>query len=109
MDAARLNLESAEFVAWLRAPYNGGATMVKLLPGGWYGAVRPLLFHWTLIKGQVGDRASYDDRWCYATQHLAEAALVAWSGEGDPDGWHRHPSTGRRREGGDPGRETLAF
>lgn len=27
---------------------------------------------------------------------------------GEPEGWHRHPSSGRRREGGDASREVVA-
>lgn len=83
--------------------------MVKLLPQGAYAAVKPLLFHWTMIVGEVGDRAAYYDRWCFATEQLAKAALLAWDGVGDPVGWHRHPSTGRRRPDGDPSREFVEW
>jgi len=34
-----------------------------------------------------------------AQQHLGDAqrALAGWDGTGEPSGWHRHPSSGRRR------------
>jgi hypothetical protein len=35
---------------------------------------------------------------------------MAWElvgGVGEPQGWHRHPNTGRRREDGDPTKETI--
>ena len=97
------------FAAWLRAPGNCGAVQCKDLGGGIYAAVKPLLFHWTMIVGQVGDECGYDDRFCYADRAGAEAALAAWDGTGDPLGWHRHPNTGRHRAGGDPGQESIAW
>ena len=89
----------AEFVDWLKSPA-GDCLTVRLLGDGRYLAIRRLLFHWTLLIGAVGDRLSYDDRYCYRTLEGAAAALVAWNGSGDPEGWHRHPRTGRRRPGG---------
>jgi len=48
-----------------------------------------------------------EDGYCYADPALAIAAALVWSGDGDPlDGWHRHLGTGRRRQNGDPSRET---
>lgn len=50
-----------------------------------------------------------DDVWCYHRAEDALAAAEAWNGEGDPpDGWHRHPMSGRRRPNGDPAREYVA-
>jgi hypothetical protein len=65
----------------------------------------------TFGKGRVciGPRhsMSVDDAWCYPTLSAAIAAAKAWDGTGDPpDGWTRNPQTGRRREDGDPERET---
>jgi len=45
----------------------------------------------------MGNEMGYEDRWCYHTKEAATAAFEAWNGEGEPDGWHRHPGTGRRR------------
>jgi hypothetical protein len=45
---------------------------------------------------------------CYADPVRAVVAAVTWDGTGDPiDGWHRNPFTGRRREDGDPAKETV--
>jgi len=52
-------------------------------------------------------RLSYTDVYCYLTPARALEAMRAWNGEGEPDGWHRHPQTGRRREDGDPSRERV--
>jgi hypothetical protein len=51
----------------------------------------------------------YENRWCYSTYDAAKAALDAWTGEDgtEPQGWHRHPSTGRRRPDGDPSKEYI--
>ncbi len=42
----------------------------------------------------------YRDRWCYETMADARRALAEWDGAPgtEPDGWHRHPATGRRRD-----------
>ena len=53
----------------------------------------------------------HGDRWCYETFDKALAALLEWTergGEGEPEGWHRHPSTGRRRPGGNAAEEYVA-
>lgn len=55
-------------------------------------------------------RWGYGDRWCYSSIWDAMEALAAWNGEEgtEPQGWHRHPYTGRRRENGDPSKEVIA-
>jgi hypothetical protein len=53
----------------------------------------------------------HGDRWCYESREAAMIALFAWEhrgGEGEPNGWHRHPISGRRRPGGDPSKEYIA-
>ncbi len=57
--------------------------------------VSRLLYHWTLHVDI--DWSGYAERYCYGTRVHAEQALEAWDGSGDPEGWHRHPETGRRR------------
>jgi hypothetical protein len=34
-------------------------------------------------------------------------ALREWDGNGEPDGWMRHPDSGRRRPDGDAAREYV--
>ncbi len=83
----------------------------KDLKDGTYVAARRLLFHWMLIRGDHDDVLGYFDRWCYATEGLALLALQDFPErppEGyEPDGWHRHPPTRRRRPGGDPALEYV--
>lgn len=86
--------------------------MIKVIGEDEYVAIKPLMFHWTMIRGSLFDTSTYDDRWCYATRELAEAALAAFPTDAgadyEPDGWHRHPMTGRRRENADPEAETFS-
>lgn len=86
--------------------------MVKDLGDDTYVMIKPLMFHWTMIRGDFGDFFGYFDRWCYETREMAEDALDKFPLNPDPSyepsGWHRHPKTGRRRESGDPELETFA-
>ena len=70
-------------------------TDMRALPDGRIIGVHRLLFHWTLHIDI--DAYGYGDRYCFATYRLAKEAFDHWQGEGDPEGWHRHPMTGRRR------------
>lgn len=95
------------FADFLRA--NGYVEFLDMGNGMWVG-IKRLLFHWTMHTGCLGDEDSYDDRWCYATEDLARRELAAWAAlgyQGEPQGWHRHPKSGRRREEGDPAKETY--
>lgn len=55
------------------------------------------------------DHMNYSDGWCYTSPELAIAAAQAWTGEEDtePQGWFRHPLSGRRRPDGDRAREEV--
>lgn len=87
-----------EFHEYLRS--NGYYNIVDLGNGNWIGLFR-FMFTTAIIKGKVGraGRAGYDDRWCYDTAEEAIIAIHNWNGiDGEPEGWKRHPATGRRRE-----------
>lgn len=63
----------------------------------WAGTVR---FNFTeaVILGNFARQWGYEDRWCYEPG-CAAVALEEWAlrnYEGEPEGWHRHPATGRR-------------
>jgi hypothetical protein len=66
------------------------------------------IYTWPVCIGQIGD-GGYDDHWCYETYAEAEAALHAWDPlkEPEPQGWFRHPQTGRRRPNGDASQEVV--
>jgi hypothetical protein len=80
-------------------------THPKVLNDGRWACVMKLMFHAALIV--ASPRAwlfgTYEDRWCYRDEAAAAKALDDWDGAGEPQGWHKHPPTGRRRdENGDP-------
>ncbi|WP_139339112.1 hypothetical protein [Marinobacter lutaoensis] len=58
--------------------------------------VKPFLFTWAIIADFTP--SGYKERWCYHSLTDALAALNDWDGNGEPDGWHRHVNTGRRRD-----------
>lgn len=93
---------------WVWWDEGAGPILVRRLDERRYVGIMPLMFTHAIIWGYVTDPDGYEDRWCY---HNAEAAITAasvWDGTGDPDGWHRHPRTGRRRPDGDPTKEYVA-
>lgn len=95
---------------WVRATVPNWLS-IRLFEDGTYAAVHPLLYHWTLIYGIVGDETGYEDRWCYMQPDDAVAALLHWDYpvQREPEGWHRNPRTGRRRPGGDKEKEHVAW
>jgi hypothetical protein len=61
-----------------------------------------------LSIGRLGE-GFYHDTWNYHPGH-ADAAwrgVLAWDGRGEPEGWTRHPVTGRVRPDGTPASEGL--
>ena len=85
----------------------GHRSVVRRLDDRRYVAVMPLMFTHAIIWGYIGDTFGYEDRWCYHDKGVAIAAATAWDGTGEPEGWHRHPATGRRRPDGDPSQEYV--
>jgi predicted SAM-dependent methyltransferase len=43
------------------------------------------------------DEYGYDNRWCYQEYSEAYGALLEWDGIGEPQNWHRHLPSMRRR------------
>lgn len=88
--------EEISFMHWLKSE---GLQHPKPIGNERYAAIKEFMFTHAIITGQIGDRVGYDDRWCYHDLGTAKAALEAWDGTGEPAGWHRHPASGRRRNG----------
>lgn len=84
---------------------------IRDLGDGTYVMIRKLFFHWMMVRGDFDDLIGYFDRWCYADEAGARAALRAFPETPapgyEPEGWHRHPPTRRRRPDGDASREYL--
>jgi hypothetical protein len=97
-----------KYFRWLLDPQGGNCVAAKDLGDGVYAAIKPLLFHWTMIVGEIDNYVTILDRWCYKDRVGATHGLLAWNGNGDPSGWNRHINTGRRRPDGDATREYIA-
>ncbi|WP_165356682.1 hypothetical protein [Sphingosinicella sp. BN140058] len=92
--------EGELFLEWL---IGEGYVRLELASDDQWIGIRPLLFHWSMHLGLVGDTMGYNDRWCYQDEAAARAALAEWKSrgfKGEPEGWHRHPLSGRRRPEG---------
>jgi hypothetical protein len=78
-------------------------------PNGRIVELRPLAFTVSLAVVSPDYRYSYNDGWCYKSAQLAFLAAIAWDGGEDtePEGWHRHPPSGRRRPDGDAAAEYV--
>lgn len=85
-----------------------GYTDYRRFANGRDAAITRLMFTFAILADLT--QWGYGERWCYHTYRDARAALDAWLGEDgtEPQGWHRHPDTGRRRENGDPSTEVIA-
>jgi hypothetical protein len=75
----------------------------KVLADGRIAWIRPFFYTSAIVVAEwqwIDDGCK--DRWCYEDRSDAEAALDKWAIEGgpEPSGWHRHPSSGRRRPRG---------
>lgn len=94
-----------EFQRWIiDNGYIGGAEMTD----GTIVAVMPTVVGQGLLI--VGDRHSVAERYSYQTPEAAVFAMLDWRAnewEGEPEGWHRHQPTNRRRTNGDPAQETV--
>jgi hypothetical protein len=98
-----------EYLDWLKDS-NDYAVLVRKGNEQWVG-IKRLMFHWTMHVGRLHDMIGHDERFCYQTFDLAATALTDWmvrEFEDEPENWHRHPNTSRRRPDGDPTREYLA-
>ena len=67
---------------------------------------------WAMLLGNVRltitlpelDGRCWDDAWCFNRDNTIRAliAFATWDGEGEPDGWNKHPTSGRWRKDGSP-------
>lgn len=71
-----------------------GYLIRKKAPNGREIGVMPFLWTWAIIADIT--ETGYEERWCYHELGDALYAFETWDGEGEPTGWHRHPTSGRR-------------
>ena len=83
---------------------------MRILDDDSYIMIHRLLFHCTMLRGDLDDTVGYWDRWCYSDEAGARSALAEFPCDPpvgyEPKGWHRHPASTRRRPDGDA---TLEF
>lgn len=78
----------------------------RVLPDGRILELLPMAFgnvRLTITLPEL-DGEAYEDGWCYHREGHGKAwiALLTWDGEGEPQGWNKHPFTGRYRRDGTP-------
>lgn len=78
----------------IMANYLGNVQAIKRFEDGEIAIITKMLFTYAILYEL--NPYGYGDRWCYRTAEAALAALTEWDGTGDPQGWHRHPDSGRR-------------
>jgi hypothetical protein len=105
------DLCTPEELAWLKgmAEKNGYLAPTPMGNGRWCALYR-LVFTCAIIQGSMFDDSGYEDRWCFDSVDKAVLGLVKWIAqdfEGEPQGWHRHPDSGRRRPEGDASKEHI--
>jgi hypothetical protein len=98
--------EEGEAIWLVRHDYYEHVYLVRALPDGREIVVMPWSGHGAQLS--IGRRTGFwADTWNYERIATAVSAAKHWDGVGEPEGWHRHPASGRRRPGGDPGREFV--
>lgn len=102
-----------------RGPRNNAAQYDRypqrpiIVADGRVATVMPLLFLrglLTVASAESHSIGTYDDGWEYDSASSAVDALHAWNEHGcagEPQGWSRHPASGRRRPDGDPDGEYV--
>ena len=80
------------------------------LPDGRSVWIQRKMFTYAILIGPTNGLV-YDQHWCYETKVAAEKALDEWDPftQPEPQGWIRHPVSGRRRPHGDASKEYIAL
>ncbi len=84
-----------------------GFAFVRDLGDGRMIGVMPLTFGRGCLGIGRSDAGAFDDVWDFLSLARAIAEAETWNpaDEPEPQGWNRHPSTGRYRPGGNPAQE----
>lgn len=87
-------MTTEEYFAWLHDEC--GYSDPRVIPNDRCAYIIPKMYTHAIGTSRIGDKASIGDCWCYPNYAAARNALDAWDGHGEPDGWIRHPDSGRR-------------
>ncbi len=106
-----LTLEHAKLCGERRVSAGGDYLWHRVLPDGRGLCLMPMI-HGGVRLGIGRGVVEFDDVWCYPKDQAGcldagWRAALGWNGEGEPEGWYRHPQSGRRRPGGDPAKEFV--
>ena len=88
-------------------PYWGPVWGIRHLSDGREVVLVPLGWGQVQLGVSVERGGFWADSWYYENVQAAWPAFTGWDGTGEPEGWVRHPFTGRRRVGGDPATEVV--
>lgn len=108
-EAGDAELTRAQLLGWRAVREGGDYLHVRPLGDGRAVSLLPMLGgNLRLVIGEHGS-PWFDDGWCYQAPQSEAAwrAALGWNGEGEPEGWYRHNTSGRRRPNGDPRQETV--
>lgn len=64
---------------------------------------------WLRLGVSLESGNAWLETYYYESHRAAWRAALGWDGEGEPEGWWRHPQSGRRRHDGDPAREYIQW
>lgn len=102
-------LRRAQLMGWVARHEGADYLHVRPLGDGRAVFLMPMAFGNLRVAIGWQGAPGFDDGWCYQApqQDAAWKAAIGWDGEDEPEGWYRHPDTGRRRPDGDAQRETV--
>jgi hypothetical protein len=91
-------LRLAQRFGWAARRAGSDYLFVRVLSDG----RRLYLLEWRVggVQVSVGwGNGFFDDTWIFDVEQADDGwrAALGWDGEGEPDGWYRHPQSGRRR------------
>lgn len=108
---AETELRAAERLGWAARRAGADYLWVRPLMDETRRAVYLLPMLHGNLRLAIGDLGSFEfeDVWCYQADQsdAAWTAALGWDGEAEPEGWYRHPKTGRRRPEGDAAKEHV--
>lgn len=107
-DVSPVEVASAQRLGELIRRAGNPCLLSRWLDDGRVLQLLPWRAHGVQLSVGRGD-GYYQDSWIYDAEQ-AEAgwrAALGWDGQGEPEGWYRHPQSGRRRPDGDPAKEFV--